>query len=53
MTAPRLNGVLETALYSGDKPRLVRFFREVMGLETLRDEDRLTAFDAGGASVIP
>lgn len=49
---PRLNGVLETALYSEDKPRLVRFFRETMGLETLRDEERLTAFDAGGASVI-
>jgi len=52
VSRPRLNGVLETALYSENKPRLVRFFREVMGLETLRDEERLTAFDAGGASVI-
>jgi len=49
---PRLGGVLETALYTDDKPRLVRFFRETMGLACLRDEERLTAFDAGGASVI-
>jgi len=50
--APRLGGVLETALYTDDKLRLVHFFRETMGLATLRDEERLTAFDAGGASVI-
>jgi len=52
MSTPRLNGVLETALYSDNKPRLVGFFRDVMDLPVLRDEERLTAFDAGGASVI-
>ena len=49
---PKLNGVLETALYVDDKPRSIRFFREVMGLEIVRDEERLTAFDAGGQSIL-
>ncbi len=49
---PKLNGVLETALYVDDKPRSIRFFKEVMGLEIVRDEERLTAFDAGGASIL-
>lgn len=49
---PKLNGVLETALYVDDKPRSIRFFRDVMGLEIVRDEERLTAFDAGGSSIL-
>jgi catechol 2,3-dioxygenase-like lactoylglutathione lyase family enzyme len=49
---PALNGVLETALYVADKARSVAFFRDVMGLAILRDEERLTAFDAGGNSVL-
>lgn len=49
---PPLNGVLETALYVDDKSRSIGFFRDVMGLEILRDEERLTAFDAGGGSVL-
>lgn len=47
-----LNGILESALYVDDKPRSVAFFRDVMGLAIVRDEDRLTAFDAGGQSIL-
>ncbi|MDR6126859.1 catechol 2,3-dioxygenase-like lactoylglutathione lyase family enzyme [Sphingomonas sp. SORGH_AS802] len=49
---PQLEGVLETALYVDDKPRSVAFFRDVMGMTIVRDEDRLTAFDAGGQSIL-
>lgn len=49
---PQLEGVLETALYVDDKPRSVAFFRDVMGMAIVRDEDRLTAFDAGGQSIL-
>jgi catechol 2,3-dioxygenase-like lactoylglutathione lyase family enzyme len=49
---PQLNGVLETALYVDDKARSIAFFRDVIGLAILRDEERLTAFDAGGGSVL-
>ena len=49
---PRLNGVLETALYVDDKARSVRFFHEVMGLPILLDQERLTGLDAGGNSVL-
>lgn len=49
---PPLNGVLETALYVDDKPRSIAFFHDMMGLAILRDEERLTALDAGGGSVL-
>lgn len=49
---PRLNGVLETALYVEDKERSVAFYRDVMGLRVMIDEDRITGLDAGGNSVL-
>lgn len=49
---PPIGGVLETALYTDDKPRLLAFFRDVMGLPVLIDEERITGLDAGGNSVL-
>jgi catechol 2,3-dioxygenase-like lactoylglutathione lyase family enzyme len=49
---PRLNGVLETALYVEDKTRSVRFFNEVMGLPILVNEERLTGLDAGNHTIL-
>ena len=49
---PKLNGLLETALYVDDKKRSVRFFREVMGLEIMLETDRLTAFNDGADGVL-
>lgn len=49
---PRIEGLLETALYVDDMVRSVAFFRDTMGLETLLEIDRLTAFDAGRQGVL-
>jgi catechol 2,3-dioxygenase-like lactoylglutathione lyase family enzyme len=49
---PRLNGLLETSLYVDDMHRSVRFFREVMGLSTMLETERLTAFDAGNRGTL-
>jgi catechol 2,3-dioxygenase-like lactoylglutathione lyase family enzyme len=49
---PAITGLLETALYVDDKPRSVAFFRDVMGLSVMLDEERLTGFDVGGNGVL-
>lgn len=49
---PRLTGLLETALYVEDKPRSVAFFKDVMNLKVMREDERFTAFDAGGHGVL-
>lgn len=49
---PEIVGLLETALYVDDMDRSVRFFREVIGLATMLENDRLTAFDAGNRGVL-
>lgn len=50
--APPIGGVLETALYVDDMARTVEFFSNLLGLEVMLQTDRLTAFDAGGRSVL-
>ncbi len=49
---PKLNGVLETALYVEDMDRARRFFEEVMGLEPFTADHRFTAYDAGAGTVL-
>lgn len=49
---PALSGLLETALYVTDMDRSVRFFEEVLELRVMLRGERLTAFNAGGASVL-
>ena len=49
---PPIDGLLETALYVDDMERSVAFFRDVMGLKTMIEGDRLTAFDAGRQGVL-
>jgi catechol 2,3-dioxygenase-like lactoylglutathione lyase family enzyme len=39
--APRINGVVETCLYSDDLPRSVRFYQEQLGLRLLESSERL------------
>ncbi len=51
--APRIAGLLETALYVDDMARSVRFFRDVLALAPMLESDRLTAFDAGHGGVLP
>jgi catechol 2,3-dioxygenase-like lactoylglutathione lyase family enzyme len=49
---PKINGLLETALYVDDMARSVAFFRDVMGLSPMFASERLTAFDAGQKGVL-
>ncbi len=48
---PKLDRVLETALYVDDLPRAVAFYADVLGLSSLYEDERLRAF-AVGASVL-
>ncbi len=45
--APRIDGLLETALYVADMARAAAFFHDVLGLAAMLETERLTAFDAG------
>ncbi len=49
---PKLNGVLETALYVDDLARAARFYEKVLGLTVLAQDARFRAYDAGPGSVL-
>ena len=49
---PRIDRVLETALYCRDLERVAAFYRRVLGFEVLTEVDRLIALDAGGGTVL-
>jgi catechol 2,3-dioxygenase-like lactoylglutathione lyase family enzyme len=49
---PRLDGVLETALYVDDLPRAQRFYEDVLALKRLFADDRLCAYAVGARSVL-
>jgi catechol 2,3-dioxygenase-like lactoylglutathione lyase family enzyme len=49
---PKLDGVLETALYVDDLDRAVRFYSDVLELKPLYRDSRMCAFDVGGKSVL-
>jgi catechol 2,3-dioxygenase-like lactoylglutathione lyase family enzyme len=50
--APRIRRVVETALYVDEMDRAVAFYRDALGLEPLSVGERLSSFDAGGATVL-
>ncbi|WP_201831125.1 VOC family protein [Microvirga zambiensis] len=49
---PRLNAVLETALYVDDLSRAKAFYEADLGLKLLFGIQRMCAFDVGGKSVL-
>jgi catechol 2,3-dioxygenase-like lactoylglutathione lyase family enzyme len=49
---PRVQRVLETALYCDDLDRAAAFYREIIGAPALYHDDRLVALDAGGGTVL-
>ena len=49
---PRLDGVLETALYVDDLDRAARFYEDVLALPVLTADSRFRAYDVGGRSVL-
>jgi len=44
ISAPHINSVLETCLYSDDLARSVRFYRDQLGLRLLESGERLCVF---------
>lgn len=51
-SAPAITRVLETALYVDDVPRVVAFYRDVLGLRALDEGARLVPMDAGQGTVL-
>jgi len=49
---PKLNGVLETALYVDDVPRAQAFYETVLDLKPIFADQRLCALDVAGRSVL-
>jgi catechol 2,3-dioxygenase-like lactoylglutathione lyase family enzyme len=52
MSTPRINGVVETCLYSDDLPRAVRFYQEQLGLRLLGSGERLSVFSVADKQVL-
>jgi len=52
MPAPRINGVVESCLYSTDLPRSVRFYRDKLGLRLIESGDHLCAFSVADRQVL-
>jgi catechol 2,3-dioxygenase-like lactoylglutathione lyase family enzyme len=50
--APKLDRVLETALYVDDLGRAAMFYEDVLGLPVLTSDKRFRAYDVGGLSVL-
>jgi len=48
----RINGVVETCLYSSDLPRAVRFYQEQLGLRLLESGERLCVFSVADKHVL-
>lgn len=49
---PRIERILETALYVESTERSASFYERVLGLARMSDGERLVAMDAGGGSVL-
>jgi catechol 2,3-dioxygenase-like lactoylglutathione lyase family enzyme len=47
-----LNGIIESSIYTGDMERAKRFYEEIMGLEPIFSDRRLTAYDVAGRNVL-
>ncbi len=52
MPTPRINGVVETCLYSGDLSRSVRFYQDQLGLRLLESGERLCVFSVADKQVL-
>src|SRR2546427_11008891 len=51
-STPRINGVVETCLYSNDLPRSVRFYQDQLGLRLLESGERLCVFSVADKQVL-
>jgi catechol 2,3-dioxygenase-like lactoylglutathione lyase family enzyme len=49
---PKLDGILETALYTGDMNKARRFYEDVLELQPIFADDRLCAYGVAGRDVL-
>ena len=49
---PRLNGILETAIHTDNMARSRAFYMDVLGLEPIYSDDRLSAYAVAGHDVL-
>jgi catechol 2,3-dioxygenase-like lactoylglutathione lyase family enzyme len=49
---PKLNGILETAVYVDDLQRSTRFYEDIFGFEVIDSGDRLCALGIGPGQVL-
>jgi catechol 2,3-dioxygenase-like lactoylglutathione lyase family enzyme len=49
---PKLNAILETALYVADLDRAEAFYRDTMGLPCIHTDFRMRTFDVAGRGVL-
>jgi catechol 2,3-dioxygenase-like lactoylglutathione lyase family enzyme len=49
---PKLDGILEPAIHSEDMARSRAFYENVLGLEPIHSDDRLTAYAVAGRDVL-
>lgn len=52
MTAPRIEGVVETSVYSDDLARAHRFYGEILGLTRVLDTPRMATYEVARAQVL-
>lgn len=52
MPAPRINGIVESCLFSNDLPRSIRFYQEQLGLRLLESGERLCVFSVADKQVL-
>jgi catechol 2,3-dioxygenase-like lactoylglutathione lyase family enzyme len=52
MPTPRINGIVESCLFSTDLPRSVRFYQEKLGLRLLESLERLCVFSVADKQVL-
>ena len=52
MSIPRINGVVETCLFTHDLARSVRFYRDQLGLRLLESGEKLCVFSVADKQVL-
>lgn len=52
MLTPRINGIVESCLFSTDLPRTIRFYQEKIGLRLLESAERFCVFSVADKQVL-
>lgn len=52
MSSPRIDGIVESCLYSNDLSRSIRFYRDQLGLRLIESGERLCVFSVADKQVL-